>query len=185
MGRQVLLREPTPADAGRLFAYASDLGVTRFLAFDAPRSIEDTRQFIARAAEMRGQDREYVFVIAERATDEAIGVTSLRNIEPPLGTAQVGTWVRRASWGSGANTEAKTLLLDYAFGELGLHRIEARISIENVRSCRAFEKLGGRREGLLREGFRKNGAVSDQALYAILATDWRARHAPPEATAKG
>ena len=73
------------------------------------------------------------------------------------------------------NAEAKALLLDYAFGPLGLHRVEARISVEHGRSRRAFEKLGAVCEGTLRQSFRKGGAVSDQVLYAILAPEWRAR----------
>jgi hypothetical protein len=66
-------------------------------------------------------------VIADVATDEPLGVIALRHFDPPMGTAQIGTWVARPLWGTGVNVEAKQLLLDYAFGPLGLHRIEARI----------------------------------------------------------
>lgn len=175
MGTRVLLREPTRQDAIRLFDYASDPQVTRYLAFDSPRAIEDILAFIELCEQWRRQDREYVFLIADRATDEALGVIGLRHVDPVLGTAQVGTWLRRASWGTGVNREAKTLLLDFAFTTLGLHRIEARIATENERSRRAFEQLGAEREGTLRESFRKNGVVLDQELYAILAPDWTAR----------
>jgi [ribosomal protein S5]-alanine N-acetyltransferase len=176
LGRRLLLREPTPADAERLYAYTSDREVTRFLAFDPPGSIDDTRQFIARAEVLRQQDREYVFTIADRGTDEPLGVTGLRHIDPELGTAEVGSWVRRESWGQGVNTEAKGLLLEYAFGPLRLHRIEARIAVDNLRSRRAFEKLGAQWEGTLRESLRKDGVWLDQALYAILAPAWQARN---------
>jgi len=175
MGRHVLLREPARQDAGRLFEYASDPRVTRYLAFDSPRAVEDILEFIAECERWRQQDREYVYVIADRATDEALGVIGLRHIDPQLGTAQVGTWVRRASWGTGVNREAKALLFDFAFGPLGLHRLEARIATVNERSRRAFERLGAAREGTLRESFRKNGVVLDQELYAILASEWAAR----------
>jgi ribosomal-protein-alanine N-acetyltransferase len=177
MGRDVLLREPARQDAGRLFEYASDPVVTRYLAFDSPRAVEDILEFIAECERCRQQDREYVYVIADRATDDALGVTGLRHIDPQLGTAQVGTWLRRASWGSGVNREAKALLFDFAFGPLGLHRVEARIATVNERSRRAFERLGATREGTLRESFRKGGVVLDQELYAILAPEWTARQA--------
>jgi RimJ/RimL family protein N-acetyltransferase len=175
MGRDVLLREPTPADAGRLFEHVSDPHVTRFLAFDPPRTVEDTLQFVARCEQYRREDREYVFVVASRATDEPLGVIGLRHVDLMLGTAQVGTWIRRADWGHGVNTEAKALLLDFAFDVLHLHRIEARIAVDNVRSRRAFEKLGAVYEAILRESFRKEGAVADQALYSLLEPEWRAR----------
>jgi RimJ/RimL family protein N-acetyltransferase len=67
------------------------------------------------------------------------------------------------------------LLLDYAFDVLNLHRVEARIAITNHRSRRAFERLGGRREGTLKESFYKDGAFQDQGLYVILATEWQSR----------
>jgi RimJ/RimL family protein N-acetyltransferase len=114
-------------------------------------------------------------VIADRATDDALGVIGLRHIDTQLGTAQIGTWVRRASWGTGVNREAKALVFDFAFGPLGLHRVEARIATVNERSRRAFERLGATREGTLRESFRKGGVVLDQELYAILASEWTAR----------
>jgi ribosomal-protein-alanine N-acetyltransferase len=175
MGRRLLLREPTRADGERLFASLSDPEVTRFLAFDPPRTVDDTLAFLGRVESERQQDREYVFLVASRADDEPLGVTSLRHIDLRLGTAQIGTWVRRAEWGRGVNTEAKALILDYAFGPLGLHRIEARIAVDHVRSRRAFEKLGATAEGTLRQSFRKGGVVCDQVLYALLAPEWQAK----------
>jgi RimJ/RimL family protein N-acetyltransferase len=172
-GHRVVLREPRAADADHLFAYTSDPEVTRFLAFEPPRSVGESLRFIARAETLRAADAEYVFTIADSLTDEPLGVTGLRHLDLMMGTAQIGTWVRRASWGAGVNQEAKLLLLAYAFGPLGLHRIEARIAVENHRSRNAFVKLGGRFEGTLRESFRKNNVLLDQGLYAILAPEWR------------
>lgn len=177
MGRRVLLREATPADAAGLFACASDPEVTRFLAFDSPRSVDETRAFIGRAESHRRQDREYVFIVADRTTDEPRGVIGLRHLDPLLGTAEIGTWLRQADWGTGLNAEAKGLIFDYAFGPLGLHRLEARIVVGHERSRRAFENLGGVFEGILRESFRKGGVIADQALYAVLAPEWRSRSA--------
>lgn len=175
MGRRLLLREPTPADGERLFVYTSDPEITRFLSFDPPRTIEDTLTFIARCEAYRRQDREYVFVIAGRASDQPCGITALRDIDYGTRTAQIGTWVRRDDWGRGVNREAKALLLDYAFNELGLHRVEARIAVENQRSRAAFERIGARQEGVLRESLCKKGRFHDQVLYAILAGEWEGR----------
>ena len=177
MGRRVLLREPYEDDAGALFHHTSDPEVTRYLAFDPPTHIDETRLFIERCCEHRLQDREYTFVIADVATDEPLGVIALRHLDPPMGTAQIGTWIARPLWSTGVNVEAKQLLLDYAFGPLGLHRVEARIVPDNHRSCRAFEKLGARREGTLRESFAKGGRYYDTYLYSILGRDWIGRQA--------
>jgi ribosomal-protein-alanine N-acetyltransferase len=175
VGRRVLLREPRGEDAVRLYDLVRDPEVTRFLAIDPPGSPDDTRFFIEKCHEHRRQGREYVFVIADVATDEPMGVIGLRHLDQPMKTAQVGTWVARRYWGRGINAEAKRLLLDFSFGALALHRIEARIAVDNHRSRRAFERLGGRREGLLRESFYKGGEYHDQDLFVVLAQEWRQR----------
>jgi len=175
MGRRVLLREPREDDVARLFEFTSDPDVTRFLAIEPPDSQDDTLHFIAKCREHRLQDREYVFVIAGVADDRAIGITGLRHIDQPMRTAQIGTWLGRDHWGTGANAEAKRLLLDFAFGLLALHRIEARIAVSNVRSRHAFERLGAKCEGRLRESFYKHGVYHDQDLFVVLEQEWRNR----------
>jgi RimJ/RimL family protein N-acetyltransferase len=184
-GPQVHLREPRSADAERLFAYTSDPEVTRFLAFDPPRSVSDSLRFVARVEALRLSDVEYVFTIADALTDAPIGIMGLRHLDPVMGTAQIGTWVRRESWGTGVNVEAKGLLLGYAFGPLGLHRIEARIALENGRSRKAFVKLGARFEVTLHQSFRKDGVILDQGLYAILAPEWEASRRMAADAARG
>lgn len=175
MGHRVLLREPREDDGTALFRHTSDPEVTRFLAVERPATVNDTLYFIEKCREHRGQGREYVFVIAEVTTDEAMGIICLRHIDPAMRTAQIGTWLGRERWGSGANAEAKGLLLDFAFDHLRLHRVEARIAVGNARSRRAFERLGARREGILRESFFKDGAYHDQHLYVVLEQEWRDR----------
>ena len=175
MGRRVLLREPREEDAVPLFEFTSDPDVIRFLAIAPPDSPDDTLHFIARCREHRGQDREYVYVIAGVVDDRVMGIIGLRHIDRPLRTAQIGTWLGREFWGTGANEEAKQLMLDFSFGPLELHRVEARIAVENVRSRRAFERLGARREGRLRESFFKDGVYHDQDLFVVLEQEWRGR----------
>ncbi len=175
MGWRVLLREPREDDAALLYEFTSDPEVTRFLAFDPPGSADDSLFFITRCRDYRRQDREYVFVIADVATDRAMGVIGLRHLDQPMRTAQVGTWLGRKYWGSGANAEAKQLLLDFSFGPLALHRVEARIAVDNHRSRRAFEQLGARPEGRLRESFFKDGIYHDQDLFVVLEHEWRNR----------
>lgn len=175
IGKRVLLREPRDEDAEPVYELVRDPEVTRFLAIDPPESPDDTRYFIAKCREHRVQDREYVFVIADLASDEPMGVTGLRHLDRPMRTAQIGTWVARRYWGRGINAEAKRLLLDYAFGALGLHRVEARIAVDNHRSRRAFERLGGRCEGVLEESFFKDGGYHDQHLFVVLEQEWRNR----------
>jgi len=171
----VLLREPREDDAVPLFEFTSDPDVTRFLAIAPPASPDDTLHFIAKCREHRDGDREYVYVIASVADDRVLGVIGLRHIDQPMRTAEIGTWLGRKYWGTGANEEAKQLMLDFSFGLLALHRIEARIAVDNLRSRRAFERLGARCEGRLRESFFKDGIYHDQDLFVVLEQEWRGR----------
>jgi ribosomal-protein-alanine N-acetyltransferase len=173
MGRRVVLREPREDDVLPLFEYTSDPDVTRFLAITPPASPDDTLYFIVKCREHRVQDREYVYVIADVASDRAMGVIGLRHVDHPMRTAQIGTWLGRQFWGTGVNEEAKRLMLDFSFGLLALHRIEARIAVDNHRSRRAFERLGAKSEGVLCESFFKDGVYYDQDLFVVLEQDWR------------
>ena len=75
-------------------------------------------------------------------------------------------------WGSGLFTRAARLVLDFAFGTLGVRRLEARACAENRRGNGALRKLGATPEGVLRRSFLWHGKYHDQVLWSILDSDW-------------
>jgi ribosomal-protein-serine acetyltransferase len=77
--------------------------------------------------------------------------------------------------------EGAELALDFAFETLGAHRLEARAAIKNGRGNGALRKLGAVQEGVLRQSFLRGGQYLDQALYAIVEDDWRARRTAADA----
>ena len=84
--------------------------------------------------------------------------------------------VEPESWGKGIATESVNHLLDFGFGELGLHRIWATCLPENPASARVMEKVGMRKEGFLLKNLKIHGVWKSGFLYAMLAEEWR--HAP-------
>jgi len=80
--------------------------------------------------------------------------------------------VEPESWGKGIATEAAKQLLDYGFGELGLHRIWATCLPENPASAQVLEKVGMRREGFLVKNLKIQGVWKSSFLYAMLAEEW-------------
>ena len=78
-------------------------------------------------------------------------------------------------YGRGFGTEATSLVLDYAFGTVGLHRVELEVYSFNVRGRRAYEKAGFVSEGVLRDALWWDGAWHDRILMGVLATDPRPR----------
>lgn len=86
-------------------------------------------------------------------------------------SAHVGYWIDRAVAGRGVASLAVALACDHAFGPVGLHRVQADIRPENVRSRRLVERLGFREEGLLRRYLDVDGDWRDHVSYALLAED--------------
>lgn len=76
-------------------------------------------------------------------------------------------------WGRGLFIEGARLVLDFAFGTVRVHRIEARAAVDNARGNAALHKIGARREGRLRDAFWREDRYVDQYLWAILDSDWR------------
>ena len=85
--------------------------------------------------------------------------------------AQIGYWLSEPLWGKGLMTEALEAVIKFAFGKLGLHRIYATTHIDNRASQRVLEKLGFRKEGVLRKHGRLQGQWTDSVMYGLLNTD--------------
>lgn len=103
--------------------------------------------------------------------DELRGTVSLQ-LALPHGRGEMGYWIGRPFWGQGLATEAVSGLLHFAFGPLGLNRVQASHLPRNPASGRVMQKAGMLREGLHREKYLKNGRFEDVVEYAVLRRDW-------------
>ncbi len=113
------------------------------------------------------------FAVTLRDTTALIGAIGL-NISRHSSWDELGYWVAVPSWNRGYCTEAAQALLTFGFGELRLHRIQARHLTRNPSSGRVLQKIGMRLEGVHREAVRKWDRFEDLAVYGILAAEWRA-----------
>jgi len=103
--------------------------------------------------------------------DELRGTIGLQLVLPH-GRGEMGYWIGRPYWGQGLVTEAVGGLLQFAFGQLGLNRVQASHLPRNPASGRVMQKAGMQREGLRRESYLKNGRFEDVVEYAVLRRDW-------------
>ncbi|MCW3148398.1 GNAT family N-acetyltransferase [Stutzerimonas stutzeri] len=124
-------------------------------------------------AEQR-EGRAVVFTL--RLAERIVGTTRFADFLPTLPAAELGwTWIDQSEHGSGLNASIKFLLLRHAFEEWQLVRLQLKTAASNLRSQRAIEKLGGRREGLLRNHRRlADGRLDDTVLYSITDQEWPA-----------
>jgi ribosomal-protein-alanine N-acetyltransferase len=124
-----------------------------------------------------------LWALCLRETGEAVGVTGYLEIRPRHRGLEIGrTWIGGSHQGTRVNPESKYLLLRHAFEDLDAVRVQLKTDLNNLRSQRAIEKLGARREGVLRKyQIRSNGYVRDTVVYSILAEEWPAVKAGLEA----
>ncbi len=115
------------------------------------------------------------FAIVLRDGDEYIGSNGLDGIDWVHRTAETESFIDRAEHrGGGLGTEAKHLLLEYAFERLGLHMVRSFVFAPNTRSASALRKQGYRDAGRLRWAAFKDGKLADFFLFDLLAEEWRA-----------
>ncbi|NGQ96281.1 GNAT family N-acetyltransferase [Brevibacillus sp. SYP-B805] len=137
-------------------------------------TLEDAKRYIRQALEGRQAGNELPFAILERASGELIGSTRYYAISLAHKGLEIGyTWLTPRVWKSPVNTECKWLLLRHAFEELGMIRVQFRTDLRNENSQRAIARIGGVREGVLRNHMIvRNGYVRDSVIYSIIDREW-------------
>lgn len=169
-GSRIQLREFRLTDLDASMAIVGDPEVTRSLSFDTRTRTDQAQRLADDIARAQSDPRpDYYLAIANEA-DLLIGFVRIG-----LGghhSGELGYAIRREDWGKGYATEAASLMLDFGFRTLGLHRIQAACGPENRPSQRLLTKLGFTPEGRIRDHVLTNGAWRDSLLYAILEDEW-------------
>jgi RimJ/RimL family protein N-acetyltransferase len=169
--RHVTLREPMSHDLGPLVDLLSLADATRF-GIDEPISEVAVRQAVDRAARERAAGVCITYAITLTQTRAVVGLAQVRQLDPMFEAAEWECTIAPSSRGSGIFLEAARLIGSFAFGSVGVHRLEARVLLQNGRANGALRKLGAVQEGILRRSARRNGEYVDQVLWSMLKEDW-------------
>jgi len=165
------LRPLREADVAALFEIHSDPKAMRY--WDAPIWKNDERGRAMVARDLALTTRDYLRLGIElTASAELLGTCALWGIDAQCRRAAIGYILGSEDWGQGYMHEALSALLDYAFTELNLNRVEADTDPRNERSARLLDRLGFSKEGLFRERCIVDGEISDAAMYGLLRRDW-------------
>jgi RimJ/RimL family protein N-acetyltransferase len=128
------------------------------------------------AAALKGRDDGHMlpFVVCEVATGTVIGSTRYHDIVPAVERLEIGyTWYAKRFQRSHVNTTCKLLLMTHAFETLGAHLVGWRTDNYNFASQKAIERLGARKDGVLRHhALRRDGTVRDTVMYSLAAGEW-------------
>ena len=172
---RLTLRWFTPADAEGLFAIFSDPAVVRYWSSAEWADISHAHTMIEETlAAYKAGDGVRLAVILT-ATGEMVGQINLHHMFHSNRRCEVGYALAQAHWGKGYVTEALEAALDYAFGTLGLNRIEADIDPRNDASEKVLKRLAFREEGYMRERWIVEGEVCDTTFFGLIKSDWEAR----------
>jgi ribosomal-protein-serine acetyltransferase len=133
-------------------------------------SLSDAEEFINKSVSERAENRTLNFGMFRG--DKLIGTIGFAKFDHYAKVAEIGYWISQDEEGKGIMSRACRSLLDLAFGELGMNRVQIRCASANTRSAAIPEKLGFLKEGVQRRHIVRNGITYDFAIYGLLSSEW-------------
>lgn len=174
-GTDIYLRAIDRIDAPLILPWVNDQRVIRNLLVHKPTGLSAEEAFLDSVTR---SDTDVVMGICERATDRLIGVCGLHRIDPRNRQAMYGIFIGESdARGKGHGTEVTALLIAYAFATLNLNRVWLHVYQDNRGAIRAYEKVGFKQEGVLRQDNYREGRYGNTVVMGILRSEWRASRA--------
>lgn len=145
-----------------------------FMLYGRMDSVEDMRNWVRDILSRAQNGTDLPFIAIHLASGKVAGATRYLNIMPKDRGLEIGgTWYGTEYQRTPVNTECKYLLLTHAFERLGCIRVQLKTDLRNVRSQRAIERIGAKREGILRNHMiLPSGQFRDSVFYSILDSEW-------------
>ncbi|QEA11989.1 GNAT family N-acetyltransferase [Comamonas flocculans] len=162
-----------------LAAAAADGELWRIRVTSVPEP-QAVRAYIETALAAREAGNRFAFAVIDEASSRVLGSTSYHDILPAVRRVEIGyTWYAQSVQRTHVNTTAKLLMMGHAFDTLGCHVVGWRTDNYNFASQRAIERLGARKDGVIRgHALRRDGTIRDTVMYSMRAGEW------PEARAQ-
>lgn len=170
MGKRVYLRPVEKNDLELVTRWINDPEVTQFLTVAYPMTLASELGWYEGLSK---KDTDVVLVIALVENNRPIGITGLHKINHINGVATTGSFIgEKDLWSRGYGSEAKMLMLDYAFNTLNLRKVCSQVYSTNPRSKRHLEKCGYQEEGVLRAHAYRNGIYIDIHEMAVFKDEF-------------
>src|SRR5688572_11290557 len=171
-GSRIVLRRHVPENVSWFRTWYADPEIARLARYqEAPMRADEIERFFA--ARVVGPDA-LAMAIHERDGDRLIGTCAFSQLDGDNGSALFHITIgEKDVWGQGYGTEATRLMLDHAFGSLGLHRVALFVFEFNERAIRAYRRCGFVIEGRSRESIFRDGQWWDELAMSVLESDWR------------
>ncbi|MEE4173844.1 MAG: GNAT family N-acetyltransferase [Xanthomonadales bacterium] len=171
--QRLVLRPLTPDDAPGMYAIYSDPETMRYWSAQVIGSLEGAANMVRDDLRLQLDGHAAFWAIVLPKTGRVIGKFTLFTINRDNRRAEIGYVLNRQFWGKGYGTECLAAMLEVAFDQFQLHRLEADIDPENTASLALLKKFGFREEGKLRERWLMGTEWRDSVMMALLAPAWR------------
>lgn len=169
---RLALRRFTPDDAEAMFhTWANDDEVTRYMRWDAHKTVDETKQVISSWVEKYENEDFYLWSIALKDTNAPIGTMGMFCVNSGDMCYEVAYCTGRAYWGMGYVSEALKAVLEFGLQTVGINRIEAYHAINNPGSGKVMQKCGMSYEGRARQKYKSHMGFEDCDMYAVLKND--------------
>ena len=135
---------------------------------------DQTRDYIEAALTARQEGHRFAFAVLDQASQTVLGSTSYHDIVPAVKRVEIGyTWYAARCQRTRLNTTCKLLMLTHAFETLACNVVGWRTDNFNHASQRAIERLGARKDGVIRgHALRRDGTIRDTVMYSLHAGEW-------------
>ena len=174
VGRYIILRPPSIEDIDGLSIAARDGEIwnNRFSQFPNLNEIE---KYIQEMLDLSSKGSILPFITIHKSSNTIIGTTRYLNIDYENHRLEIGhTWIAKSWRKTYVNTEAKLLMLQYAFEKLTCIAVEIRTDVLNTVSRQAIQRLGFKQDGILRHHkIMRDGRIRDTVCYSIIKPEWK------------
>ncbi len=180
IGARVQLRAMEESDAEAFLPCINDPEIRAVLLVRFPRSLKSEREWIATVTGEKDPPSNILWAVELRREERLIGAIGMHRIEWPRRRAMTGMFLfPEAMRNKGYGTEAKNLVIDYAFAELGMWSLWTTVFEGNAASIRAIEKQGYHRGGVMRQTTLVKGVWKDEIYFDMLREEWEAMRKVP------
>lgn len=173
-GRIVRLEPLGLQHANDLYEAGQDQRIWAYMPLNPSGSLDATTTWIENTLREQQTGTILPFAIVDITTGRALGSTRYLNISLNDRGLEIGwTWLTPKMQRTGVNTECKYLLLRHAFESLSMIRVQFKTDSRNLKSQQAIERIGGKREGVLRNHMiLPNGYIRHSVYYSIIESEW-------------
>ncbi|MCF2140680.1 MAG: GNAT family N-acetyltransferase [Candidatus Lokiarchaeota archaeon] len=166
------LRKPQKDDEQIQKEILQDKEIMRYIGMEPFKTIDDVRNEMKWFIDLVEKGEGIRWIIALKETNECIGDIGFHRLDKRHFKCEIGYKLKRSFWGKGYMTEAGKSALNYAFDKLNVNRIEGLVDPRNLPSIRLLERLGFKKEGILRDYEFERGEFVNLQISSILKREW-------------